>query len=194
MKRSILALTMLSALTLSAAASAAEGVSYNYLEGGYIGTNTDAGDADGWALNGSAAIAPNFHIFGGYSGQKTDDFNVAGVNFDGVNVDQWRAGLGYNHEISPAADLVTRIAYERADVDGGGSLDGYSVEAGVRGAMAPNFEGYAMAGYEDGNDVDGDFYGRIGAQVKFNPMWGISGDVKFADGDTQYFIGPRITF
>ena len=194
MKRSILALTMLSALTLGAAASAAEGVSYNYVEGGYIGTNTDAGDADGWALNGSAAIAPNFHIFGGYSGQETDDFSVAGLNFDGVNVDQWRAGLGYNHEISPAADLVTRVAYERADVDGGGSLDGYSVEAGVRGAMAPNFEGYALAGYEDGNDVDGDFYGRVGAQVKFNPTWGITGDVKFADGDTQYFIGPRITF
>ncbi|MGH8075850.1 MAG: diffusible signal factor-reguated Ax21 family protein [Lysobacter sp.] len=194
MKRSLIALSLLSALTLGATASAAEGVSYNYVEGGYIATDTDAGDADGWALNGSAAIAPNFHIFGGYSGQKTDDFTVAGVNFEGVDVDQWRAGLGYNHEISPAADLVTRVAYEKAEVDGGGTADGYSVEAGVRGALASNFEGYAMAGYEDGKDFDGDFYGRVGAQVKFNPTWGISGDVKFADGDTQYFIGPRITF
>lgn len=194
MKRSLIALTVLSALTLGTAASAAEGVSYNYVEGGYIATDTDAGDADGWALSGSGAIAPNFHIFGGYSGQKTDDFNVAGVNFDGVDVDQWRAGIGYNHEISPAADLITRVAYEKAEVEGGGTGDGYSVEAGVRGALASNFEGYALAGYEDGKDFEGDFYGRVGALVKFNPTWGISGDVKFADGDTQYFIGPRITF
>ena len=197
MKRSLLALTLLAALpalTLSAAASAAEGVSYNYVEAGYIGTNTDGGDADGFAINGSGAIAPNFHIFGGYSGQKTDDFVVGPTRFEGVDVDQWRAGLGYNHEISPAADLVTRIAYEKAEVQGGGSVDGYSVEAGVRGALMPNLEGYALAGYEDGDEFDGDFYGRVGAQVKFNPTWGISGDVKFADGDTQVFIGPRITF
>jgi Ax21 family sulfation-dependent quorum factor len=191
MKRSLLALTLLAALPF--AASAAEGVSYNYVEGGYIATDTDAGDADGWAINGSAAISPNFHLFGGYSGQKTDDFTVAGLRFEGEDVDQWRAGIGYNHEISPAADLITRVAYEKTDVEGS-SVDGYSVEAGVRGALAPNFEGYAVAGYEDGSDYDGDFYGRVGAQVKFNPTWGITGDVKFADGDTQYFIGPRITF
>lgn len=192
MKRSLLALTLLAALPL--AASAAEGVSYNYVEGGYVGTNTDFGDADGWAINGSAAIAPNFHLFGGYSGQKTDDFNVGPARFPGVNVDQWRAGIGYNHEISRAADLVTRVAYEKAEFQSGGSLDGYSVEVGVRGALAPNFEGYAMAGYEDGSDYDGDFYGRVGALIKFNPTWGLSGDVKIADGDTQFFIGPRITF
>ena len=47
---------------------------------------------------------------------------------------------------------MTRVAYEngryrrrRHDVDG------YSVEAGVRGALTPNFEGYALAGYEDGD-------------------------------------------
>src|SRR5688500_16224051 len=60
MKKSLLALSLLSALTLSAAASAAEGVSYNYVEGGYTATNLkDAPDSDGWGLNGSVAIAPN---------------------------------------------------------------------------------------------------------------------------------------
>ena len=73
-------------------------------------------------------------------------------------------------------------------------LDGYSAEVGVRSALAQNFEGYVMAGYEDGDNFDGDFYGRLGAQVKFNQNWGVNGDVKFADGDTQYFIGPRLTF
>ena len=107
MKRSP-ALTKLAALTLLAAlplaATAAEGVSYNYVEGGYAGTETDGGDADGFAINGSGAIAPNFHLFGGYSNQEIDDSNI--------DFDQWRVGVGYNHEVSPRADLVTRVAYE----------------------------------------------------------------------------------
>ena len=194
------ALTKLAALTLLAAlplaATAAEGVSYNYVEGGYAGTETDGGDADGWAVNGSGAIAPNFHLFGGYSNQEIDDSNI--------DFDQWRVGVGYNHEVSPRADLVTRVAYEKFDAGRdilGNDLDadGWSVEAGVRGSLTPALEGYAMAGFEDGDaigggDRDGEFYGRLGAQVKFNPMWGINGDVKFIDGDTQFFVGPRITF
>ena len=194
MKRSLLALTLMAALPF--AASAAEGVSYTYVEGGYAATNTDAGDADGFAINGSGAIHPNFHVFGGYSNQEIDDTNI--------DFDQWKVGLGYNHQIAPNADLVTRVAYEKFDAGRdifGNDLeaDGYSVEAGVRGALTPNFEGYAFAGYEDGDDLDGasrdgEFYGRLGAQVKFNQTWGVNGDVKFVDGDTQWFVGPRLSW
>ena len=189
MKKSLLALSLLAALpalALSAAASAAEGVSYNYVDAGYVATNLkDLPDADGWGLGGSAAIAPNFHLFGNYSAQEIDDFD-----FD---IDSWRLGVGYNHEISTNADLVTRVAYERAESDVV-DVDGYSVEVGVRGALAPKFEGYAFAGYEDSDDFDGDFYGRLGGQVKFTANWGLTGDVKFADNDTQWFVGPRYTF
>lgn len=184
MKRTLLALTLLSALPF--AASAAEGVSYTYVEGGYAATNTDAGDADGWAVGGSAAIAPNFHLFGDFNQQELEN-----TNFD---FDQWRLGVGYNHELNRNVDLLTRVAYEKFDAGNDIEFDGYSVEAGVRGAMTPMLEGYALAGYEDGDEFDGEFYGRVGAQVKFNQTWGINGDVKFVDGDTQYFVGPRITF
>lgn len=195
-KKPLLALALLAALPaigFSASAVAAEGISYNYVEGGYVRTDTDFEDADGIGANGSFAIAPNFHLFGGFSRQETDDFTAGGVRFPGIDVNQWRFGVGYNHALSPRADLLTRVAYERAEV-GGFDFDGYSVEAGVRGALAPNLEGYALAGYEDGSGFDGAFYGRVGTQVKFNPTWGLSGDVKFSSGDTQLFIGPRITF
>ncbi|QNP41892.1 outer membrane beta-barrel protein [Lysobacter solisilvae (ex Woo and Kim 2020)] len=192
MKKSLLALTLL--VSLPFAASAAEGLSYNYVEGGYVASNGDNVDADGWNVNGSAALTDNFHVFGGYTFQKTDDETIGGVRFDGVDVDQWRVGLGYNHPIAANTDLLARVAYESAKVEGFDRFDGYSAEVGVRSALAPNFEGYALAGYEDGDDVDGDFYGRVGAQVKFNQNWGVTGDVKFADGDTQYFVGPRLTF
>lgn len=186
MKRSLLALTLLAALPF--AASAAEGVSYSYVEGGW--TQTDLGDsgtdAEGFSIRGSGALTENFHLFGDYAKQDVDD-----TNFD---YDQWRVGVGYNQEINPRVDLLTRVAYEKLDAGAGLDFDGYSVEAGVRGALTPMLEGYALAGYEDGDELDGDFYGRVGAQVKFNKTWGVNGEVKFADGDRQYFIGPRISF
>jgi Ax21 family sulfation-dependent quorum factor len=185
MKRHLLAFALFAALPF--AASAADGISYNYIEGGYAKTNTDAGDADGWGVNGSVAIHPNFSVFGSFSNQEIDDSN-------GVDFDQWRAGVGYNHQISSGADLITRVAYEKFDAGQGLDFDGYSAEVGVRGALAPNFEGYATAGYEDFELADGEFYGRLGAQVKFNPNWGLAGDVKIIDGDTQWLVGPRFTW
>lgn len=185
MKQSLLALGLAAALPF-AAAHAADGVSYNYVEGGYTATNADL-DADGFGVNASVAVHPNFHLFGAYMNQEIDHSNV--------DFDQWRLGVGYNHEISRNADLVTRLAYEKFDAGRGFDYDGYSVEVGLRGALAPNFEGHAMVGYEDyGSQFDDDFYGRLGAVVKFNPNWGLSGDVKFVSGDTQWFIGPRFTW
>lgn len=183
MKKSLLALALLAAAPY--AASAAEGVSYNYVEGGYVASNISGPDADGWAIGGSGAIAPNFHVFGNYNSQKIDNTNF--------NIDNSRLGLGYNHEIGAKTDLLTRVAWERYETDVK-DFNGYSVEAGIRTGLTANWEGYALAGYEDGSDYDGDFYGRVGTQVKFNPNWSVSGEVKFADGDTQYFVGPRYTF
>ncbi|MGY0633539.1 OmpO family porin [Luteimonas sp. A478] len=194
MKQSLLALGLAATLPF-AAANAAEGVSYNYVEGGYVATNSDL-DADGFGVNASVAVHPNFHIFGAYANQEIDHSSD--------DFDQWRVGVGYNHEISRNADLVTRIAYEKFDAgrDFLGNRfdpDGYSVEVGLRGALLPNFEGHALVGYEDFSsddlyDYGSDFYGRLGAVVKFNQNWGLSGDVKFVSGDTQWFVGPRFTW
>jgi len=198
MKKSLLALSLLATVPFAAfTASAAEGVSYNYVEGGYVATNLSDGypDADGWALKGSVAIHPNFHLFADYQSQEIDDINV--------DTENWRIGVGYNHEISQRLDLLTRVAYEKGQTDSfsiGGvpqprlSADGYSVEVGVNGAMTNRLNGYALVGYEDGDNYDGDFYGRLGAQVKFTPNWSASADVKFADGDTQWFVGPRFSW
>ncbi|MFT3763724.1 MAG: diffusible signal factor-reguated Ax21 family protein [Pseudoxanthomonas sp.] len=184
MKNSVLALALFAA-ALPFAASAADGVNYNYVEGGYLSSNIDGPDADGWALKGSVAIAPNFHLFGEYSKQDIDHSRL--------DYNQWRAGVGYNLQISPNADLVARAAYEKFDADWY-DTHGYSAEVGVQGSLVPNLTGYALAGYEDGHDYDGDFYGRLGAQYKFTRNWSASADVKFADGDTQWFVGPRLSW
>ncbi|HEX2083392.1 MAG TPA: diffusible signal factor-reguated Ax21 family protein [Xanthomonadaceae bacterium] len=209
MKRSLLALTLLAALPFAAAAQDSSGLNYNYVEGGYVATNLDNDngdiDADGFGGNASVALSDNFHLFGGFNTQDTDTFDLFETQDEtNTDINQWRIGLGYNLPIAASTDLVARAAYEKFEIDDvtingqtyevGEGDDGYSAEVGVRTAFTDNFEGHAFAGYEDfGNDAD-DFYGRVGALVKFNPSWGISGDVKFADGDTQWFVGPRFSW
>nr|MDQ3038205.1 hypothetical protein [Pseudomonadota bacterium] len=88
------ALIKCAALALAAAlpfaANAADGISYNYVQGGYTQINSDA-NAKGWAIDGSTAVAPNFHVFGGYNASKTNN-----SGFGRVNLDQWKLGVGYN--------------------------------------------------------------------------------------------------
>ena len=190
MKRSS-ALIEFSALALACAlplaASAADGISYNYVQGNYVYTNTNSGNADGWGVNGSVAVHPNVHLFASYANQT--------IKHTSADFDQWRVGAGYNTAISAKTDFVANVAYDKFDAGGGANLDGYSVEGGVRSALAPKFEGYAMLGYEDGKHYSGDVYGRLGGQVKINQSWGVAADVKIANGgDTQWMVGPRLTW
>lgn len=200
MKKSLLALTLLAALPF--AASAADGISYNYAQGGYV--NLDGKDdvkADGWGLEGSIAVHPNVHLFAGTNQLKDKDFDIG--------LQEWKIGAGYNTAISANTDFVARAAYQKLSTDDvnlgaglvvpGADLNGYSVEAGVRSALTPQFEGYAMAGYEKYGNSDGyegpdGAYGRLGGQFKFNPSWGVFGDVKFGGGDATWSIGPRVTW
>lgn len=198
-------LPLLCLLATPFSALAAEGISYTYVEAGYAATSIDNGgpDADGWAINGSAAVTDNIHLYGGYSGQKTDDFDTLAGRVDGVDVDHWNVGVGYNRALNPRLDVVARVGYQKADTDDAGvggrnvlgvDRDGWNVETGVRGAMTSNLEGYALAGYEDYDRTDGEFYARLGAQVKLNPSWGLTGEVKYVDNYVAYFIGPRMSF
>ncbi len=182
MKRTLLALALTAALPFAAQASE---LSYNYIEGGYSRVSGSP-KVDGWGLKGSVALGSNFHAFGGYT-----QYDVSRSTID---IDYWNLGVGYNHSLGQNADLVARAAYQRAKVSGFSSLDGWFTEVGVRGMLAPSFEGYVFAGYENGDDIDSEFYGRVGAQYKFTQNFGLVADVKFVDGDQEYFIGPRISF
>lgn len=209
MKRPLILLALLAASPFAASAQNASGLNYNYVEGGYVATNLDNNngdiDADGFGANGSVALSDNFHLFGGFNRQDTDTFELfQGGNRVDTHMDQWRLGVGYNLPIAATTDLVARAAYEKfqtddVTIDGvrydvGHGQDGYSAEVGLRSALGANFEGAITAGYQDfGGNAD-DFYGRVGAVVKFNPNWALSGDVKFADHDTTWFVGPRFSW
>ena len=199
MKHALRVLALCAALP-SAAAVAAEGISYHYVEGGYLQTDV-GGDASGWAADGTWAFHPDFHAFAGYASQNADDARSA-------DFERWHLGVGYNREVSSNVDLVSRLSYHMVDFDNTPfafpppapapiapkDANSFTIETGVRGAIGYRLEGEAMAGYGDLGVGNGEFYVRLGAQVKFSERWGIAGDVKLVSGDTQWFVGPRLSW
>ena len=193
MKRSLMALALAAALPVSA--QAAE-LSYNFIELDYASMNIDGAgsdfDPDGFGLKGSFELGEKFYGFGSYLRGSEE---VSGVDFD---IDQTQLGLGYRHGVSDSADFIAELSWinNSVDIEGFGDADanGGRLSAGFRGAMAENFEGYAKANYTDGGDFDGDFSGTLGAQVKFNPTWGVTGEAEFGSDANIYMLGLRASF
>lgn len=203
-KRLILA----AALAAAPFAASADGLSYTYVEGGYTKLHIDedgldSPEGDGGYLRGSVAISPSFYLFGSYARVSTDfDTGVPGVDVD-VSINQSELGIGYHQAMSDSVDFITELAFVRedasVDMTGEGEiLDGQAtggrINVGVRGAMAPQLEGWLKAGYADGGDFDGTFAGNVGLQYKFNPTWGMVGEVEIIEETTRYVVGVRASF
>lgn len=180
MKRTLFALALAAALPMSAQAAER---SYSYVELDYV--NVDS-DADGFGLRGSVNFGEsNFYGLGSYTNVEIDNTNIDVEGFD--------VGVGYHHTLNDSADLIAEVAYQSVEVLGF-DADGYRVSGGFRGNLAENFEGLVKLNYLDGNDVDGDFTGTLGAQFKFSDTWGMTGEVEFADGGQSYLVGVRASF
>ena len=64
------------------------------------------------------------HVFADYSAQRVDEVDV--------DVDQWRAGIGWNHELSSTTDLLLRASWLGWRPEYGSDVDGYALELGGR--------------------------------------------------------------
>lgn len=184
------ALPLATSLLFAPAASAAD-LSYTYLEAGYDMTDLDdtGTDAEGWRLGGSAALGSQFFLFGSYTANDLDDLPV--------DVDVTRIGFGWHTGLADRHDLVLQANWIEADADAGivsASVDGYEAEVGVRSSLTPNFETYAALGWVDTDEFDGELYGKLGAQYRFNATWGITATATLGEDATELFVGPRISF
>lgn len=187
--------TLFIALSLAAAsaAQAQEAPSNTWIEADYL--NID-GDADGHGLRGSFAFGDTgLYGLGGYS--------RVGLDNSPGKLDAWELGLGYAHTLSNTTLLFGEAAYLEDELagfvttDGSGivGVEGYRASIGVRSALGERFEGLLKANYVDGDEfLDGGFSGTVGALVKLNQTWGISGDVTFGDDVQTYRLGVRASF
>ena len=197
MKKQLVLALALAALPLTAFAAEP---GYTYLEAGYARLNIDVddvGDADfdGFQVRGSVEAGKDFHFFGSYGSATNDD---AGIDLD---FSELQLGVGYHYPLSDSTDVLAEIGYLRQELDvdefGDADADGYRASVGFRSAFNENFEGYVKGSYS-GGDFDG-FSALVGAQVKFNPTWGLVGELEAGEmGEgvdaTKYLIGVRASF
>jgi len=203
-----------------AASAAGSGLSYTYVEGGYtqakINENfDDFGDVDasGGYLKGSFEFSPSFYLFGTYA-KASDDETIK--PFEDVelkvtledDLTQAEGGVGYHMAWGEGVDFIAEVAYvsvERdikvtARLDGESDSDSATIDQsggraalGVRGGNE-RAEGWFKVGYLGGSDFDGNFIGTLGGQYKFNPTWGLVGEVEVIDDVTRYTAGVRASF
>ncbi|MBO9858029.1 MULTISPECIES: hypothetical protein [Xanthomonas] len=204
--------TLILAALLAAApfAASAEGLSYNYVEGGWnrteISVNSDADDLDGGYLLGSWQIAEPVYVFAGYQ-RATENYSpFAGITAE-ITVQQAHAGIGYRQEMTERVDFNAEFAVLRnkgkveSRVNGrrlGEASDSSNLgfaNLGLRGKPSPRTEAWIKAGYIDGSDVDkGEFVGTLGGQVNFTRTWGLVAEAQFVDNANQYKVGVRASF
>lgn len=199
------------------AAQAADGLSYTFVEGGYTHAEMDLGDgfgnpkADGGYLRGSYALTDATYVFGGYS-RVSDSDSAEGIKVK-ADLDQYELGLGWHMPMTDRIDFTAEAAYVRLDsklkISGIPAGSGYEdlngtydsdasnagrVTLGLRGTPSARTEAWAKAGAMDGSDMDSEFVGNLGGQFKFNPTWGLVGDINWIGDVTQYSVGVRASF
>ncbi|MGY8564231.1 hypothetical protein L0938_12530 [Paracidovorax citrulli] len=208
-KMLVLAAALLAAAPL--VASAAESMSYTYVEGGWtqqqISVPGSNPKLDGGYIRGSFAIADQINVFGGYSStSKTYRLEDAVGEYRIKNtIDQPELGIGYHMPMTDRLDFTADLAWTRinneAKYDDGVYSETVKVHSnaargalGLRGKPSRATEAWLKAGYLDGSDMDGVWIGTLGGQVSFNRNWGIVGEVQYYDDVTQYSVGVRASF
>ncbi|HAI47912.1 hypothetical protein D3C87_315570 [compost metagenome] len=212
MRKILLAVALLA--TAPFAASAADGLSYTYVEAGWtqMDTNDDGFNdpkIDGGYIRGSFAIAPQVHVFGAWSYMsKKYHYDYGRYEADlKLELNQPELGIGYHMPMSDRVDFTADIAWVRQNVEATVSIPGFGTGSdkdhtnagratlGLRGKPSPRTEAWAKAGYLDGgNDFEGTWVGNLGGKVDFTPTWGLVGEVQAYRDVTQFSVGVRASF
>jgi len=194
MKRALLGLALAALLPVSAQAADSNGISYNYVEGGYTHADWSDGNFDGFSLDGSIGFAE--HWYGSASYRKVDE-----NDFD-VTLDETQVNLGWHTAIQQNMDFFAELGYVNMGVDiedfGDESENGYRAGLGVRALVAPNFELNGKVTYTDISDLDSEFGVGVGAVWHFNQTWGLTGSyehTRLLDEDMNIWgVGVRASF
>lgn len=181
----------LATLGLTGTAFADDGVSYNFVEGGYVHTEFDDLniDGNGIGLHGEVAFTGNVHGFASYS--KTD--------FDlDINADQYEIGAGVNWTLAPKLDIVGQLGYigVKLDAPGLGGFDDSGVElrAQLRSRLSEMFELHGGLAYANLDDAGDGTTAELGARFYVNKMFAIGADASFDSDGTTLLLGARFDF
>ncbi len=165
-------------LALTSSLALADGVSYDYLDLGYI----DFDGADGLNFELSSSFGNDFYGRIDY----TDLDGDAGGDFKAT-----RLNLGYISSLSNNLDFIAELGYEDLDF---GILDdnGFNARLGLRGMAAKNFELGGFVSYSDVlESTDVTVEGRYHFNNQFSMALEIGNDEEL---DEHYGVSFRYNF
>jgi len=186
--RKHLALGAVLALGLGTQAFAADGFSYNLIEGGYVRGEVDDFDlhGDGIVIAGSVELGQNLFGFA----------SVNDIDYGPISSNLFNAGLGFNWALGPDLDLVSGVSWERVEAKSGGisaSDDGIGLNVGLRGRV-DRLELTGNVKYSDfGHGSNGFTLGASG-RYYFTDAFAAGPDISHSDDGTNWGVSFRYDF
>lgn len=189
------------ALVLVPMAALADGLSYNYLQAGYVKVEPEEGDidADGWAGRVSGLVSEVAYVFASYSNVETDDFTDGFFGTGSLESETITAGLGFRGSIAPSTDFNAEVAYVHAEISGNGDFagseddNGFALGAGLRHLFAPQFEGGLSVDYVDVFDEDDTSF-TVSGLFHVTPQFSIGAAYSISDDADGWTAGVRFNF
>ncbi len=191
-----------------AAQAAHPGLSYNYVQAGYVSLNPDnfPGDVTGYDLGLSAQVSEPVFLFGGYSSTETDTFSSALPPATGTfEFRNFSAGVGLRGPLgyAPDTDANVTAGWVRQESKGKGGFagfpettnDGYSLGLGFRHLFSPTLEMGIGADYT--NLPDTSVHHTTGtANVLFHllPQFSLVGAYAYNSSLDGWLAGVRVNF
>ena len=176
-------IALAAALVIAATGSAiaAEGLSYDLLEGGYgyadLDNTTEHGDK--FSVGGSVGMGERFFGFATLGTLDVSDLNLTGLSL----------GAGWHTAISSSVDFLAGLSFELLDPEGGGaSWTGYGAMVGVRGKAGDKLELDGAVKYADlESGIDGLVF-SAGSRYYFTEAFAAGLDISLDDdADTTTF-------
>lgn len=184
------------ALLFCSGAALADASDYNYVEAGYLTSESSSLDFDGFGVGASFQFYDNFYLTLRYA-DVTLDNNFPGVDADG---EQLQGGVGYIFGQNERGTFFGEVTYvdtsltvsdngitTNADADGFGVGFGFRVNVAERGEFK-----LALTRVE----VDSVSDNILSAQAIYHFFPKVSGVVEFetVNGDSTMLFGARYTF
>jgi hypothetical protein len=198
MRKTLAVLGSAMALGLAGTATAAEDLSYSYIDLGYtyseyndfqetFGLDLEGG---GISFEGQVSVSDHVHAFLHWMDQ---DNNYP------MSVETMAAGLGYHRSLSERTDVVFNVMYLQAktDPDGtafGDDFSGKGFELGLRGKLVGNWEMEGAIRYSNIGDFIDDTMFRVKTRYMFNDMFGWNLGVDISNEIVSYNTGIRLSF
>jgi hypothetical protein len=176
-------------------AAAASGPEYTYAELGYVYTNGDDIDGNGFDANISFGATDMIFLKFGY---QRDQLDVTGVTAD-VDADKFLIGGGAHFQVMDKTDLVGSLSY--VDIEYTGIVpsqgdDGYEAAIGARSMLTKELELNAFFTYASRdnlvNNEDDDTIYSLGAVYKLNKDFSLVGNFDHGEDVDNYGVGVRL--